>query len=99
MVHDITVCFAGLFFYLVEVKKRVGGRFESLVGLTSQQTKGFQPEKKVWCQLLWKQTIGKFAQASVIYTQHIMMFVFFFFLQLLDIKLAGGRVENKTTRG
>lgn len=36
MVHDITVCFAGfycrLFFYLVEVRKRVGGTYESPVG-------------------------------------------------------------------
>lgn len=74
MVHDITVFFAGLycglFFYLLEVKKRVGGMFESLVGPMSQQTRRFQPEKKVWCQLLWRQTIRAFAQASVIYTRH-----------------------------
>lgn len=77
MGHDITVCFAGLycrlFFYLVEVKKRVGGTSEKLVGSMSQQTRRFQPEKKVWCQLLCRQTIGVFAQVSVIYTWHIMM--------------------------
>lgn len=57
MVHDITVCFAelycGLFLYLVEVKKRVGGTFESLVGLMSQQTRRFSARKKrcgvSWC--------------------------------------------------
>lgn len=94
MAHDITVCFAGLycrlFFYLVEVKKRVGGRFESLVGPMSQQTKRFQAEKKVWCQLLWRQTAGEFAQAPVIYTQHIMM-LFFFFNSCLTISMPGGR--------
>lgn len=104
MVHDITVCFAGiysrLFFYLVEVKKRVGGTFKSLVGPMSQQTRRFQPEKKVWCQLLSRQTIRAFAQSSVIYTLHIMMC--FFFLQSLDIKHAGGgmgQAENKKHSG
>lgn len=50
MVHDITVCFAGLycglFLYLVEVKKRAGGTFESLVGLMSQRTRRFSARKK-----------------------------------------------------
>lgn len=51
MVHDITVCFAGfycrLFFYLVEVRKRVGGMYELPVGADESTGKKVSARTKV----------------------------------------------------
>lgn len=65
MVHDITVCFGAfycrLFFYLVEGKE--SGRNVGVAGGADESTgEKVLARVKVWCHLLWRQSVRVFAQ-------------------------------------